>query len=312
MSDTPFDQTAIPPTGKDAARDGQPAQGQGAHGQTAQGQTAQGGQTPRATQPAQTPRTGQAAQSGQPARTAKTTQAPGQSTSQATGQGAKATADTAKDEAKSVAQDASESGKAVASTAKDEAQQVVGEAKNHAQDLFHQARSEVSTQAATQQERVAGLLRSVSGELGDMGNNAQTGMASGLVNQAAGQLDQVAGWLENREPAELLEDVKRYARRNPGTFLAIAGLVGFVGGRVTRSLQAQAGDDNDHRSAYRALPVNSHQVGTQHVQSVAPAYGGGERTVAPQSGGPTAPAQPAAPRVSGTTGTTDLGREGRR
>lgn len=106
------------------------------------------------------------------------------------------TAAAAANEAKSVAQDAGESGKAVAATAKDEAQQVATEAKNHAQDLFHQARGEVTAQASTQQQRAAELLRALSGELGQMGRSADTGMAAGLVNQASGHVEQIAGWLE--------------------------------------------------------------------------------------------------------------------
>lgn len=231
---------------------------------------------------------------GQPTQTARPATQPttaGQPTAAATRpvqspnaqQSGESTAAAAKNEAKSVAQDAGENTKAVAATAKDEVQQVAGEAKNHAQDLFHLARAEVSDQAATQQQRAAGLLRSVSGELGQMGNSAETGMASGLVNQAASSVDQIAGWLENREPADLLDDIKRYARRNPGTFLAGAALVGFLGGRVTRSLQAQSSDDTPVRRAYagQARPLATHEVGTTHVQSVAPAYGGGQTPTTP-------------------------------
>ena len=211
------------------------------------------------------------------------------------------TAAAAANEAKSVAQDAGESGKAVAATAKDEAQQVATEAKNHAQDLFHQARDEVTAQASTQQQRAAELLRALSGELGQMGRSADTGMAAGLVNQASGHVEQIAGWLENREPADLLDDIKRYARRNPGTFLAGAALLGFVGGRVTRSLQAQASNDGSPTAYGQQRPAAAlprHEVPTTHVPSAAPAYGGGQAstgtpTTSPRSETPAATTNPA-------------------
>lgn len=165
------------------------------------------------------------------------------------------TRDVAAGEAKSVAQDAQQGGKHVAATARNEAQQVVGEAKGHAQDLFHQVRSEAGSQASTQQQRAAEGLRTVSGELDKMASGADSGLASNLVSQAAGQVDQVARWLGDREPADLLDDVKRYARRNPGTFLAIAATVGLVGGRLTRGLQSDAQREAQRRGGYQ-----SHQV----------------------------------------------------
>ena len=107
--------------------------------------------------------------------------------------GQQSTSSQAVDEAKSVAADAASSGKAVAGAAKEEVAQVAGEAKNHAQDLYHQARSEVSSQAATQQDRLAGLLRLLTSELQEMGRSSQSGIASGLVSQAADQTERVAG-----------------------------------------------------------------------------------------------------------------------
>lgn len=152
------------------------------------------------------------------------------------------TKDVAVDEAKNLKANAQASGQQVAGTAKDEARQLAGEAKGQAQDLFHQVRSEATSQVSSQQQRIAGSLGSLSGELDQMARNSE-GTASNLVSQAAGQVGQFAGWLENREPADLLGEVRRYARRNPGTFLAGAALVGLIGGRLTRGLQADAHRD---------------------------------------------------------------------
>jgi hypothetical protein len=44
--------------------------------------------------------------------------------------------------------------------------------------------------------------------------------------------------LQNREPADLLEEVRSYARRKPGTFLLGAALAGVVAGRLTSGIKA--------------------------------------------------------------------------
>ena len=43
-----------------------------------------------------------------------------------------------------------------------------------------------------------------------------------LVETVGSRADSVATWLDQREPQDLLEEVKRFARRRPGVFLAIA------------------------------------------------------------------------------------------
>lgn len=165
-----------------------------------------------------------------------------------TNQGNKPTKDVAADETKNVTRSAQQSGKHVAESAKGEAQELVGEAKGQAQDLLQQVRSEATSQVSAQQERVAGSLRTMSDQLEQIsqGKSVESGTATNLISQTAGQVGQVAGWLENREPADLLSEVRRYARRNPGTFLAGAALLGLVGGRLTRGLQADNQRDQGH------------------------------------------------------------------
>lgn len=155
------------------------------------------------------------------------------------------TKDVAKEEARGVAQDAKEGARSVGQTAGAQAQHVAQEAKTQVSSLLHQLRDDVSGQAGTQQSRAAEGMRGLAGELNQMADgtkDGEGGMATGLAQQAAQRLDDVAGWLEDREPADLLEDVRRYARRNPGTFLAAAAVVGFLGGRLTRGLRDDAKD----------------------------------------------------------------------
>ncbi|MDN4613988.1 hypothetical protein P5G50_05925 [Leifsonia sp. F6_8S_P_1B] len=162
------------------------------------------------------------------------------------GGGSQGTAGQVKDEAKNVAGTAADAGREVAGVAKEQAKNVAGEAKSQVRDLYHQSQRELRDQAAQQQERVADGLRSVSDELHQMAAASDSnGVASDLVRQAADRTHSVAEWLGARDPGSLLNEVKSYARRNPGTFIAVAAVAGALVGRLGRSLAANASDDAD-------------------------------------------------------------------
>lgn len=135
-----------------------------------------------------------------------------------------------------MARTAADSGGQVAGTARDEGQKVVSEAVGQARNLVGEARGQLSEQAGSQQQKAASSVRSLSDELQTMASSSdQSGMASELVKQAASQVEQVAGWLENRDPQGLLEDVRNFARRRPGAFLLGAATAGLAAGRLTRA-----------------------------------------------------------------------------
>ena len=58
------------------------------------------------------------------------------------------------------------------------------------------------------------------------------------AGQGAGMMDDFANWLQNREPADLLEEVRRFARRKPGVFLLGAAAAGVLAGRLTNGVRA--------------------------------------------------------------------------
>jgi hypothetical protein len=153
-------------------------------------------------------------------------------------------AEAAKEEAKNVASDAKDAGQRVVGTTKDEAAKVVGEAKNQVKDLYGQATSELKDQAASQQKRVASGLRSMGDELGSMAQNSEgNSVASQLVNNLSGRASSVAEWLDGRDPGSLLSEVRSYAARKPGTFIALAAGAGILAGRLTKSLATAAKDE---------------------------------------------------------------------
>jgi hypothetical protein len=156
----------------------------------------------------------------------------------------------AKDQAAQVGQGATEAGKRVAAVAGDQAGRVADQAKRQARDVMGQAGTQVREQAGAQQRRIAENLRTMSDELSAMAEGSQQqGTASDLARQASIRAGEVASWLEQRDPRALVEEVRSFARRRPGTFLAIAAAAGVVAGRMTRGLTASGSDDAPGASA---------------------------------------------------------------
>ncbi|MFJ4029894.1 hypothetical protein ACIPWF_21150 [Paenarthrobacter sp. NPDC089989] len=154
------------------------------------------------------------------------------------------TVETAKHEAADVAGTAKDAASGVVDTAKDEAANVAHEVKLNARQLLTQTKGELTDQAATQQQRVAEGLRSISEELSNMANaSTNGGMASDLVQQAADRSSSAAHWLENRDPGSLLDEVKSFARRKPGAFLLLAAGAGVLAGRLGRGMAGNASAD---------------------------------------------------------------------
>ncbi|WP_256840732.1 hypothetical protein [Ornithinimicrobium cryptoxanthini] len=168
----------------------------------------------------------------------------GKHTAQDAKESGKHVAQDAKESGKHVAQDAKESGQQVAQTAQEEVRNVASTVSEQARSLFHETSSELGSQAGTQQHRLAEGLRSLSQEFGSMaeGSDESSGQATGLVREAAQRTEGLADWLEQHEPGDVLQEVKGFARRKPGTFIAVAAGIGLLAGRLTRGLTA---DDSD-------------------------------------------------------------------
>ncbi|WPF83495.1 hypothetical protein SANBI_001177 [Sanguibacter sp. 4.1] len=180
-------------------------------------------------------------------------------------------AETAKDEAASVAGTAKDEASDLASSAKGAASSVLdaeksmahdttaeatervketlAEAKTQVRDLWQQSRSELAEGAGVQLQRLSLGAKTVSDELSTMASASDDpGIASDLARRASGYLSTASTWLEDRSPEEVLGDVSRFARRSPGTFLAIAAGLGLVAGRVARSLKDDSGSSSTSTS----------------------------------------------------------------
>lgn len=219
------------------------------------------------------------------------------------------TRDVAKEEARGVAQDAVQSGKHTAETAKQQAGEVAHEAVSQARQLVDQTREQVVTQATAQQEKAASGLRTLADELSGMasGSSPEPGLASDLARQAAQHVQTVADFVENRQPSELLDEVRRFARRKPGTFLLGAAAAGFFGGRLTRGLADEARDDS-------GAPISTRTAPTAGLPANSPTNATGYPGAVQSTGGyattPTGGVGQAAPVAPGYSVTPETGAQG--
>jgi hypothetical protein len=150
----------------------------------------------------------------------------------------------AKDQATQVAATAKQAGAQVADTVQEQAGKVTAEAGRQASDLLSQAQSELNEQAAATRQRACEGLHALADELSAMVRASdQDGPATDLARQAADRAHQAAGWLADRDPGSLLNEVRSFARRRPGAYLAIALGAGVLAGRLTRGLTASSDED---------------------------------------------------------------------
>jgi hypothetical protein len=145
----------------------------------------------------------------------------------------------AKGQAKQAAGTAADEGKRVAGVAQDEVKNVAAEAQSQLRSLLDDATSQVDEQSKAQKSRLADTVRTFGDDLESMrGEGQDGGIAAQVVQQVADQARGLASHLDERDPSELLDDVRHFARRRPGTFLLGALAAGIVVGRVTRGAKA--------------------------------------------------------------------------
>ncbi|MFB0833448.1 hypothetical protein ACX8Z9_03405 [Arthrobacter halodurans] len=219
------------------------------------------------------------------------------------GTGGQDTKTAAKDEAREVGHEGVEAAKHVGQTAKEEAGKVAHEAKDQVSNLVAELGSDLKSQAGAQQQKVAEGLRAMSDELRKMADGSDGGTATSLVDQAAGKTGDIADWLDGRDPGSLLEEVRGFARRRPGVFLAVAAGAGLLAGRLARGATAKDTSTGGAGTAATGGAPSTYATPAAGVRTPAePAYQPAE-THPPTATYPAA----AADGPEGFPGTTDRG-----
>lgn len=163
----------------------------------------------------------------------------------------------AADQARQAAGTAADEGKHVAGVAKDEAQQVASDVQSHARDLLGEARTEVQAQTRTQLDSLVGTLQGFAEDLEKMarGEGPGSGLANDVVQQVGDRARTFSSQLQGRDPSEILDQARDFARRKPGTFLLGALAAGVVAGRLARGAKDAQGSSGPGTA--QPTPVSS-------------------------------------------------------
>lgn len=136
---------------------------------------------------------------------------------------------------------------------------------------------QLDDQGRQQRDRLASTLATLGDDLSQMAERSEgSGLAVHVAREAAERTRALQGYLEDREPRDLLDDARDFARRRPGVFLAGALVAGVVAGRVLRGA--------------KDAPSTAPSTGT--VGSTTPTTG---TTTAPTAPTPVVPAPPVSP-----------------
>lgn len=177
---------------------------------------------------------------------------------------------TAREEAGHLKDTSGEAVRQVADTAKEKVSDVTSDVRLQARQLAGQTREQLVDQADRQKDKAAESLRSVGDELRGMAEQGESGWGSQLAGHGANLSHQAADFLQDHQPGELLDEVRAFARRKPGTFLIGAAMVGLVAGRMTRALAA--GDTGTTTGSTRGRSTESTGNGRSYATPVDEKY----------------------------------------
>ncbi|MEU4386374.1 hypothetical protein [Promicromonospora sp. NPDC023805] len=184
-----------------------------------------------------------------------------------------------KERAGAAASQLGEAGRETVREAKERAHDVAHEAGDRTRGLVDRTRNELSSQVASQQQHLAGGLRALGDELGQMSSGTQDpGYATDLVQRAGAATGHVAQWFEDREPGDVLHEVEDFARRRPGMFILMAAGAGLLVGRFLRGAKdapsgdASGGDTSGGAGAGAAAGYDVGRTPATNVSEPPPAF----------------------------------------
>ncbi|WP_115944534.1 hypothetical protein [Amycolatopsis thermalba] len=156
-----------------------------------------------------------------------------------------------------VREQAAESGSQVTGTAAEQAREVASEAQRQVRNLKDQGVDQLRAQARTSQQKAAGNLNSIADQLDRMSEQSESGIAQDIVREVSQRAKKVASWLDSREPGELVDELRGFARRKPGLFLAGAAAAGLLAGRLTRGSAAAVSEQSSGGAPQPRTPTET-------------------------------------------------------
>jgi F0F1-type ATP synthase membrane subunit b/b' len=121
---------------------------------------------------------------------------------------------------------------------KAQAGDVAVQVKNQAGTTVERLRSQADDQLDTQMTQAGAGLATVAEAVNTLGDQLRQGnqaLLAGYADRVAGQVDQMAAYLRQSDPARVLHDIEDFARREPALFLTGAFAMGLLGTRFLKS-----------------------------------------------------------------------------
>lgn len=161
--------------------------------------------------------------------------------------------------------------------------EIAQKAKETASEVAGLAKEKLSADADRRRERAASSIGSVAEALRKTGDEiGEEGMVSDYLGKAAEGVERIGEYFRSKDLGEVVEDVERFARKEPALFLGAAFTAGLLGARFLKS-----------SSRRRTGPQRSYDTG---------ARGYGDRYEPPRAAPRPEPITPYAAAPTGTTG----------
>lgn len=178
-------------------------------------------------------------------------------TDQTTGSQTGDTRETAKQEASRVQDQARGEARSVAQTAQQQAGRVTDEARTQARNLVSDGKQQMRQQAQDQTDRVGSALRQLGKQAEAVldGRPDDAGQVGAWVQDASDQINRLADRVDDLGFDGMVREVRDFARRRPGAFLAGAAAAGFFVARLGRG--ARDAQQSGGSSGTQALPART-------------------------------------------------------
>ena len=141
-------------------------------------------------------------------------------------------------------EDTGQRSREIARRGQEKASEYAGQGRERAKPQIAKGKERASEQL----EGIASALRSTGEQL----HEQDQGSVGGYAEQAADQVERLSGYLRDREPEHLLNDVEDFARERPAIFLGGAFLLGAAAARFLKSSAGQR-EEFDVRESAREL-----------------------------------------------------------
>ena len=146
------------------------------------------------------------------------------------------------------------------------------ELKNDTKSIGNAAVNRLHTEVDSRKDDGVSQIQEVSSALKktahELGENAPNWLRS-AIEQGAEQITKFADTLEQKDSRQLVSEVRTFAQRSPGTFLAACTAAGFAASRIFKAgeITTQSNQPNSHIDDLSSAPLGYTPPAYQSTQA---------------------------------------------